>query len=87
MKKKVSVFVVSVLLISALVREWRTRWGQGNLPFIYVDKKCLTAEYRDAMAKLPATARAEYQGLSTVTHPPDKAAYARRIVEQMAAFQ
>jgi hypothetical protein len=32
---------------------------------------------------LPHTARADHEGLSTINHPPDKAAYARRIVEQM----
>lgn len=70
-------------LMPALVREWRTGWGLGDLPFIYVDKKCLTPSHREAMAKLPATTRVEYQGLSTINHPPDKAAYARRVAEQI----
>ena len=70
-------------VMPALLREWRTGWGRGDLPFIYVDKKCLTSIHREAMAKLPATVRIDYQGLSTINHPPDKAAYARRVVEQM----
>ena len=70
-------------VMPALVREWRSAWGLGDLPFIYIDKKGLTPAHRDALARLPATARVDYQGLSTINHPPDKAAYARRVVEQM----
>jgi hypothetical protein len=70
-------------VMPALLREWRAGWGRGDLPFIYVDKKCLTPIHREAMAKLPATARVDYQGLSTTLHPPDKAAYARRVFEQI----
>jgi len=70
-------------VMPALVREWRSNWGEGDLPFIYVDKKNFTPEHRDALAKLSATGRADYQGLSTINHPPDKAAYARRVVEQL----
>jgi len=70
-------------IMPALAREWRAGWGRGDLPFVYVDKKCLTPIHREAMAKLPATARVDYQGLSTINHPPDKAAYARRVVEQI----
>ncbi len=70
-------------VMPALVRSWRAAWSRDELPFIYVDKRIFTPADRDALAKLPATARADYQGLSTINHPPDKAAYARRIVEQM----
>jgi hypothetical protein len=48
-----------------------------------VNKKNFTAAHRDALARLPHTACAEHEGLSAINHPPDKAAYARRIVEQM----
>jgi hypothetical protein len=70
-------------VMPALVRSWRAAWGKSALPFIYVNKKNFTAAHRDALAMLPHTARAEHDGLSTINHPPDKAAYARRIVEQM----
>ena len=67
----------------ALVRSWRAAWGKSALPFIYANKRNFTTAHRDALAMLPHAARAEYEGLSTINHPPDKAAYARRIVEQM----
>ena len=70
-------------IMPALVREWRAGWGRSDLPFIYVDKKCLTPIHREAMPKLPAIARVDYQGLNTINHPPDKAAYARRVFEQI----
>jgi hypothetical protein len=70
-------------VMPALVRSWRAAWGKSALPFIYVNKKNFTGAHRDALAMLPHTARAEHDGLSTINHPPDKAAYARRIVEQM----
>ncbi len=70
-------------VMPALVTSWRAAWGQGDLPFIYIDKKNFTATHHKALAALPNTARADHHGLSTINHPPDKAAYARRIVEQM----
>ena len=70
-------------VMPALVSSWRTAWGKSVLPFIYVNKKNFTAAHRDALARLPRTACADHEGLSTINHPPDKAAYARRIVEQM----
>ena len=70
-------------VMPALVSSWRVAWGKSALPFIYVNKKNFTAAHRDALAMLPHTARADHEGLSTINHPPDKAAYARRIVEQM----
>lgn len=70
-------------VMPALVRSWRAAWCRDDLPFIYVDKIMFTTAHRDALAKLPATARAEYQGLSTINHPPDKATYARRVFAQI----
>lgn len=70
-------------VMPALVRSWRAAWGESALPFIYVNKRHFTAAHRDALAMLPNTAFADHTGLSTINHPPDKAAYARRIFERM----
>ena len=70
-------------LLPALVREWRTAWDRPDLPFIYIDKKMHPPGLKEAMATLSNTAMVPYEGLKTDNHPPDKAAYARRLVEQM----
>lgn len=70
-------------VLPCLVREWRAGWGQGDLPFIFIDKKMHPPGLKNAMAGLPETASVPYEGLDTANHPPDKAAYARRLVEQM----
>ncbi|MEK0447524.1 MAG: hypothetical protein RLZZ399_2845 [Verrucomicrobiota bacterium] len=71
------------VVMPALVRSWRVAWGRSDLPFLYVDKRALQESHRNALAQLPGTARVEYQGLSMANHPPDKAAYARRLFEVM----
>lgn len=71
------------VVMPALVRSWRAAWGRSDLPFLYVDKRAIQESHRSALAQLPATARVEYQGLSMANHPPDKAAYARRLFEVM----
>ncbi len=73
-------------LLPALVREWRTAWSDSELPFIYIDKKMHPAGLKEAMAALPSTAMVPYDGLKTDNHPPDKAAYARRLVVLMEKF-
>ena len=70
-------------LLPALVREWRAAWGNEHLPFLYVEKKMHPLGLREAMASLPVTAFVPYEGLNTSNHPPDKSAYARRLVERM----
>ncbi|MEY5026476.1 MAG: hypothetical protein RLZZ244_2004 [Verrucomicrobiota bacterium] len=71
------------VVMPALVRSWRAAWGRSDLPFLYVDKRVIRESHRSALAQLPATARVEYQGLSMDNHPPDKAAYARRLFTVM----
>jgi len=73
-------------LLPVLVQEWRAAWSDSDLPFIYIDKKMLPAGLQVAMAALPNTAMVPYDGLKTDNHPPDKAAYARRLVVQMEKF-
>ncbi len=73
-------------LLPALVQEWRASWNDSELPFIYIDKKMLPAGLQEVMAALPNTAMVPYDGLKTDNHPPDKAAYARRLVVQMEKF-
>jgi len=73
-------------LLPALVREWRAAWGRENLPFVYIGKKVHPPGLENAILSLPDTAVVPYQGLKTDNHPPDKAAYAGRLVERMEIF-
>jgi sialate O-acetylesterase len=70
-------------VMPALVRSWRAAWGSDNLPFFYIRKNQHPATLPEVMATLPDTFQIDNRGLSQITHPPDKSAYARRVVEQM----
>ena len=70
-------------VMPALLRCWRTAWGRGDLPFFYVRKNQHPETLPAALAALGNTVQIDNRGLGQINHPPDKAAYARRLVEQM----
>jgi hypothetical protein len=67
----------------ALVRSWRMAWGRPELPFLYVRKNQHPETLPGAMDQLGNTVQINNRGLGQINHPPDKAAYARRVFEQM----
>ena len=70
-------------VMPALVRSWREAWGDEKLPFIYVRKNKHPESLPQEMEKLGNSYQVSNQGLGQINHPPDKAAYARRAVEQI----
>jgi len=70
-------------VMPALVRSWRAVWGDAGLPFIYLRKNQHPPALPEVMARLPDTFQVDNRGLSQITHPPDKSAYARRVLAQM----
>lgn len=78
--------VEQTAILPALVRDWRNAWGRPDLPFIYIEKKVHPSNLKSAISAIGNTASVPYEGLDTANHPPDKAAYARRLVEKMELF-
>ncbi len=72
-------------VLPALVRSWRVAWGREELPFFYIRKNQHPPKLPEAMNAIGHTVQIENRGLGQQTHPPDKAAYARRLVEAMEA--
>ena len=70
-------------VMPALVRSWRTAWARPELPFLYVRKNQHPETLPGAMEALGNTVQINNRGLGQINHPPDKAAYARRVFEQM----
>ena len=70
-------------VLPALVRSWRSAWGQPDLPFFYFQKNQHPQTLSSAMESLGHTFRIDNAGLKQETHPPDKLAYARRLFEAM----
>ena len=70
-------------VMPALLRCWRAAWGRPDLPFFYVRKNQHPETLPAALAALGHTVQIDNRGLGQINHPPDKAAYARRLVEQM----
>jgi hypothetical protein len=75
--------VEQTTLLPALVRDWRKAWRRPELPFIHIEKKVHPSGLKSAMSALGNTDSVPYEGLDTANHPPDKATYARRLVEKM----
>jgi sialate O-acetylesterase len=70
-------------VMHALIRQWRHEWALVDLPLIYVRKNQYPKGFTEQMQRIPQTAMADNRGLLQELHPQDKAAYARRVVEQM----
>ncbi|MEI7502405.1 MAG: hypothetical protein WCJ61_03900, partial [Paludibacter sp.] len=67
----------------ALVRSWREAWGDEKLPFIYVRKNKHLESLHNVLNAVGNCYQVSNIGLGQINHPPDKAAYARRVVEQI----
>ncbi|MEI6556247.1 MAG: hypothetical protein WCL70_11710 [Paludibacter sp.] len=70
-------------VMPALVRSWREVWGDEKLPFIYVRKNKHPESLPNVLTALGNTYQVSNVGLGQINHPPDKTAYARRVVEQI----
>ena len=75
-------------LLAALVAGWRDAWANRELLFIYIRK----VQYGDGpaftdftkrMSHVPNCWMVDNEGLSHVTHPPDKLEYAKRLFRVM----
>jgi endo-1,4-beta-xylanase len=54
-------------LMSALIGDWRNKWGQGNLPFLYVQlPNFMDAQYLPAESQWAATREAQLKALSVL---------------------
>ena len=70
-------------VMPALVQAWRSSWGDLKLPFYYIQKTCYPASLPAVLEKIGFTAQISNLGLKQTLHPPDKAAYAQRVFNQM----
>jgi len=70
-------------VMPALVRSWREAWGDEKLPFIYVRKNKHPESLPNVLNAVGNCYQVSNIGLGQINHPPDKAAYARRVVEQI----
>jgi sialate O-acetylesterase len=75
--------VRQITMMKVLVTDWRKRFNNGNIPFVYIRKNNYVKKYEELMNTIPKTYMVDNRGLSQALHPTDKYAYSKRIVRVM----